>query len=196
MMGHSRRRLAVAALPILPFLGAIGTAHAEGMPQLDFANPLTTAQVVWGAVIFLALYLLLSRWALPKAAEVLQLRSDTIAGDLEAARRAMGDADGAVAELTAATAKARAEAQAAVNQATDQAKQAAAAQAAELNAKLDAQLKRAETQIEQARASAMGALHQVASETATAVLARLTGQAPDPARLDAAIGAALAARGR
>ena len=46
-------RLALLGL-LLP-----GVAHAEGMPQLDFANPLTTSQVVWGALIFIVLYILL-----------------------------------------------------------------------------------------------------------------------------------------
>jgi len=186
------RRLGFA-VPLLT-LGFGRVAHADGMPQLDFSTPLTIAQVVWGALIFLTLYLLLSRWALPKATDVLQKRASTVAGDLDAARMAMARADGAVAELTAATAKARAEAQAAVNQAADQAKQAAAAQAAELNAKLEARLSEAETQIEQARASAMASVHQVASETAATVFMRLTGQRADRARLEAAIGSALAAR--
>jgi F-type H+-transporting ATPase subunit b len=182
------RRLAFA----IPLLGLAHAAHAEGMPQLDFSTPLTIAQVVWGVIIFGALYLLLARWALPKATTVLAKRASTVAGDLEAARMAMAQADGAVAELTAATA--RAEAQAAVNSAADQAKQAAAAQAAELNAKLESRLRDAEAQIEQARASAMASVHQVASDTAATVFARLTGQSPDPGRLDAAVGAALAAR--
>ena len=41
----------------------------------------------------------------------------------------------------------------------------------------------------------MGALRQVATETAATVVTRLTGAAPDPSRLDGAIGSALAARG-
>ncbi len=190
------RLLACAAVLLGLTFGLAGTAHADGMPQLDFSTPLTIAQVVWGVLIFGVLYLLLSRWALPKATTVLEKRASTVAGDLDAARMAMAQADGAVAELTAATAKARAEAQAAVNQAAEQAKAAAAAQAAELNEKLEARLTEAETQIEQARASAMASVHQVASETAATVLARLTGQQPDPTRLEAAIGAALAARAR
>jgi F-type H+-transporting ATPase subunit b len=189
------RRLA-AAVPLLglALFGAAPAANAAGMPQLDFSTPLTIAQVVWGVLIFGGLYLLLSRWALPKATTVLEKRASTVAGDLDAARLAMAQADGAVAELTAATAKARAEAQAAVNQASEQAKQAAAAQAAELNAKLEARLTEAEAQIERARASAMASVHQVASDTAAAVLTRLTGHAPDPNRLEAAVGAALAGR--
>ena len=52
----------------------------------------------------------------------------------------------------------------------------------------------AESQIGQARASAMGALRQVATETAATVVTRLTGTAPDAGRLDRAVGSALAAR--
>jgi F-type H+-transporting ATPase subunit b len=190
-MGLTRRLMLGAAL-----LGLLTrTAHAQGMPQLNFASPLTLAQVVWGVIIFVALYLLLSRWALPRTAVVLEKRASTVAADLVAARMAMAQADGAVAELTAATASARAEAQAAVNQAAEQAKAAAAAQAAALNARLEARLQEAETQIEQARAAAMASVHQVARDTAVTVYARLTGQQPDPARLDAAIGSALVARG-
>jgi F-type H+-transporting ATPase subunit b len=138
-----------------------------------------------------------AHWISRRWPDALRLdRSDTIAGDLDAARQAMADADTAVGELTAATVKARAEAQAAVNQATEHARQAAASQAAALNEKLDAQLRDAEGRIEQARASAMGALHQVASATASAIVSRLTGHTPDSGRLDAAIGAALTARGR
>ena len=38
---------AVLATPVV--------AKAEGLPQLDFANPLTTYQVIWGVVLFVLL---------------------------------------------------------------------------------------------------------------------------------------------
>jgi F-type H+-transporting ATPase subunit b len=166
----------------------------EGMPQLDFANPLTKGQVYWGAAIFLVLYLLISRWGLPQVASVLDERATKIAGDLEAARTAKANADAAVAELTDATQRARAEAQAAINRAADKAKQAAAAQSAELNAKLDAQLAEADGRIAAARGSAVHALRQVARETADTMITRLTGTQPDTQALDRAVTAALAAR--
>ena len=56
------------------------------------------------------------------------------------------------------------------------------------------QLQDAETQIDAARSAAMRALRQVATETAATVIGRLTGAPPDQARLDGAIGAALAVR--
>ncbi len=58
-------------------------AVAAGLPQLDFGNRLTTYQVLWGAVIFLILYILASRTALPMVATVLETRAKRIAGDLD-----------------------------------------------------------------------------------------------------------------
>jgi F-type H+-transporting ATPase subunit b len=170
-------------------------AVAEGMPQLDFKTPLTVSQVVWGSIIFVVLYIMLSRNALPLVGSVLEERAATISKDLDEARAALVGADAGMAEANEATAKARAEAQAAINAALEEAKQAAAAQAEVLNARLEKQLQDAEAQIGQARASAMRALRQVATETAAMVVTRLTGTAPESGRLDSAIGSALATRG-
>ncbi len=183
-------RLLLAGLLLLPT-----AAMAEGMPQLDFANPLTTSQVVWGVIIFAVLYILASRVALPKVGEVLEERATHIARDLETAQAAKAKSDAAVTEVSDATAKARAEAQAAINAALDEAKAAAAKQSEALNARLDRQLAEAEQQIAAARASAMGALRQVATETATTVVTRLTGAAPNAEQLNSAVGQALSARG-
>ena len=170
-------------------------AMAEGMPQLDFKTPLTTSQVVWGAIIFVVLYILLSRTGLPMVASVLEERAAKIAKDLDEARAAKAGADEGMRQADQATAKAHAEAQAAINAALDEAKKTAAAQAEVLNARLEKQLQDAEAQIAQARASAMGALREVAMETAVTVVTRLSGKAPDAGRLDTAVGSALAARG-
>lgn len=181
--------LASAAMAAAPAGEAKG-----GMPQLDFSNPMTISQVVWLAIIFAVLYGLLSRWALPMVGEVLEMRAGTIAADLEVARAAKADADAAVAEFTAATRAAQATAQAEIATAVASAKEAAAAQAVELNARLDTQLAAAEQRIATARAAAMGALRQVANDTAGAVVVRLTGTAPQADVVDQAVGAALAAR--
>lgn len=183
-------RLLLAALLLLPT-----AAMAEGLPQLDFTTPLTISQAVWGAIIFIVLYILASRFALPQVASVLEERANHIARDLENAQRAKTKSDEAAAEVAEATAKARAEAHAAINAALDEAKVAAARQTAALNEHLEKQLEEAESRIAVARESAMGALRQVATETAATVIARLTGAAPDQVRLDGAIARALSARG-
>ena len=174
---------------------ALAAEAKEGMPQLDFKNVLLKSQVVWLVIIFALLYVLLSRWALPKIGTVLEKRASTIEGDLNAARGAKASADAAVAELTAKTREAHAGAQAEIANAVDAAKAAAASQTAVLTARLDAQLAEAEGRINAARNAAMGALRQVAAETAGVVVTRLTGVAANTAAVDAAIGSALTARG-
>ena len=70
----SRLRAMRRVLPLAAFLLLPSLAIAEGMPQLDFANPLTTWQVIWGAIIFILFYLLVSRWGLPQVGSVLEMR--------------------------------------------------------------------------------------------------------------------------
>ncbi len=187
------RRITAA---LLVLLGMPAAAMAQGMPQLDFANPLTIDQVWWGAIIFVVFFLLCWRWGLPQVGSVLQRRAASIAADLDTARALKAEADRAAAETTQATARARAEAQAAINAALDKVKQQGAAQAAELNARLETQLRDAEQRIDAARQGAMRALRQVATDTAATVILRLTGATPEPDRLQRAVGAALAARGQ
>ncbi len=186
------------ALASAGFVFVTSSAFAEeakkGMPQLDIANPLTVYQVVWLAVIFLALYLLLSNWALPQVASVLETRAKTIAGDLDAARLAKSLADKAHAEMLAATHKAQADAQAEVTAAVDAAKAQAAHQAAAANADMDQRLAQAEARIAAARDASVGALREV-SLTATAdVVTRLAGFTPHLAVIEQAVDRALTAR--
>ena len=162
------------------------------MPQLDFANPLTISQVVWMFIIFAALYVALRNWALPQIGGVIEMRAHRIASDLESARAAKEAADRAAAEVSERSRAASAESQAEVARAIAEAKAEAAERARIDNEALDKQLDEAEQRIAVARRDAMGALQQVASETS--LLARLTGSMPDHAHVNAAVGAALAAR--
>ncbi len=190
MSGTSRTTKLAICLTALP-----GLALADGLPQLDFANKLTTYQVVWGVAIFVILYVLASRTALPKVEAVLEERARRIAADLDGAKDARTRADSGIQAAADATAKARSEAQVAINTALDAAKEAALTRAAAENARLEKQLKEAEGQIASARSAALAALPGVATDTAIALITRLTGAAPDAAKLNGAIAAALASRG-
>lgn len=185
------RRIAVC----LALLSFPSVASAGGMPQLDFSNPLTTSQVVWLALIFFVLYLLLKRWALPQVAEVLRTRAEAIRRDLDAAQTTKSAADEAQTAATAAAREARAAAQGEINTALEAAKQQAAAEAATLNTRLEADLAAAETRIAAARAAAMGALHAVAAETTANVVSRLTGRETSTEQVGGAVEAEITARG-
>ena len=165
------------------------------MPQLDFSNPLTIAQVVWMAIIFGLLYYLLARYALPQVAAVVDARAQRISGDLDSARLAKAQSDAAIAEITEAGRRANAEAQAAIASAIAQAKSEGLEQSRTADERLSAQLAEAEHRIADARKAAMGALREVAQSTASAVVTRLTGHAPEAAVIEGAVGAAMAARG-
>lgn len=190
-MSVNRRTASLAV--ILTALPAL--ARADGLPQLDFANKLTVYQVVWGAAIFIVLYLLASRTALPKVEQVLEERAKRIAADLESAQSAKTRAETGMKAAADATAKARSEAQTAITAAMDRAKESAMARAAAENERLEKQLKEAEAQIAAARKAAFEALPGVATETATALIQRLTGAAPDAGHLNGAISSAMAGRG-
>ena len=162
------------------------------MPQLDFANPLTISQVVWMFIIFGALYAALTFWALPKVGSVIESREQRILADLDSARNAKEQADAAAAEIAERSRAASVEAQAEVAKAVAAAKAEAAERARADNEQLERQLAEAEQSIAAARSQAMGALREVAADAASTVVSRLTGQPPDPARIDEAVGEAMA----
>ncbi|MBV1829490.1 hypothetical protein HNW77_02120 [Komagataeibacter sp. AV436] len=181
------------ALPLMAM--AAPGARAEGMPQLDFGNPYVIGQVIWGAGIFLVLYLLLSRSALPRVEKVLSLRRQTIETDLGIAHKAKTRADEAVDDLHAARRKALADAQANVDKVVEEARLAAARQTEEMNARLAAEISDAETRIAQARTQALASVREISTNTAETLINQLSGIAAPADYVTAKVGSAAAARG-
>ncbi len=182
-------------MAVAPGIVLAAEASGEGMPQLRFGDPMLIAQVVWLLIIFGGLYFVLSNFALPRVGQVIEDRAKRIEGDLEAARIAKAEADAAMAAHRDATARARAEAQAAIAGAMQSAQEEAQSRADALAARLSRTIAEAEGRIAVARDAAMGALRQVSTETAEALVTRLTGRA-DTAMVGAAVDRALAARGQ
>jgi len=195
----SRDRLIRPAILATALLGTgvfapVAAQAAEGMPQLNFANPLTLGQAFWMLVIFLVLYWLLKSWELPQVAEVVEARAASIQADLETAQKAKHQADAAVAELMALSQQAHAAAQKTISGHVDAAKAAAAAEAEAANHALEARLVEAEAQITAARNNAMGALKQVATDTVGSIVERLLGMTPPAAAIDGAVDSAMTSR--
>ena len=188
------RTLAPSAVAVAAAGAAAAPAFASGMPQLQFNNPLTTGQLFWGAVVFLLLYLTLSRSALPRVASVLDERRRRIEGDLDAAKAARTEADQAIEALRRARREAAAESAAIVETVVREARDRAAAAAHETNARLEAEIARAEAGVAAARQAALGSLRAVAAETAQLLVGRLAGGAVDRALVEAKVDGVLAAR--
>ncbi len=172
---------AAAPLAALP-----GRAVAEGMPQLHFKDPLLQGQVVWGAIIFVIFYLLLSRSALPRVARVLKSREERIQNDLDLARRAKKDADKAQQELCAAREQASENARMDVQNIREATKKAAQAQADETSARLEENIRKAEAKIALSRNEALSHLNDIASQTAVTLTERFIGVA-DPQAISVAV---------
>jgi len=161
-------------------------AASVGMPQLDvttFAN-----QIFWLVVSIVALYLILSRVALPRIGAVLAERRGTITNDIARAEELKLKAEEAEAAYQKALADARAEA----SRIIDKAK-------AEMQAELDVALKKAdaeiaartaesEARIAEIRDSAAEAVEIVAKDTVSEVLSAL-GQKADGRTVNAAVAA-------
>ncbi|MGB3020860.1 MAG: ATP F0F1 synthase subunit B [Methyloceanibacter sp.] len=158
------------------------------MPQL---NPLDWApQLIWLAITFGILYLLMKQVALPKIGSVIEMRRDRIASDLETAEKFRRETQEAIAAYEQALAEAKAKAHAIAQEARDRLKDEVAAERADLDRDLAAKSAEAETRIDAAKVSALKEVNAVASDTAAEIVRRLIGVAPAAPEIASAVAAA------
>ncbi|HEY5208370.1 MAG TPA: F0F1 ATP synthase subunit B' [Stellaceae bacterium] len=163
------------------------------MPQLDYAT--FPPQLIWLAITFVILYVLMSRIALPKVGGIILARRNKIDGDLEKAGAMKAEAEAVIAAYERALAGARQAAQATLKETTETLAAAAAARQKVLGDKLAAQTAIAEKRIADAASAALADLRTVAAEVARVAVGRLTGETIDDRRLGAAVERAAAERG-
>jgi F-type H+-transporting ATPase subunit b len=155
------------------------------MPQLDVAT--FVPQLVWLAITFVALYLILGRRLLPRIGEILESRQDRIAHDLGGAETARKEADEAMASYEAGLAKARADALAVQTRALEAARAEAQARQAEVAADLARETEDSDRAITSAKEHALGDIEQAAAEVAQAAVQRLIGVEVDAGQALAAV---------
>jgi F-type H+-transporting ATPase subunit b len=149
------------------------------------------SQLLWLTLVFVALYLLMARIALPRIDSIMAARRQSIDGDLGEAQRLKDESDQAIAGYEKDLADARTRAQTLVADArTAQAAQAEA-QRKELDGKLAVRIGEAEKGIAQSKSAAIGNVRGIASDAAAAIVERLIGVAPSPESVAAAVADAL-----
>lgn len=160
----------------------------EGKGQFPPFNPSTFAsQLVWLAIAFVVLYVLMARFALPRIGKILENRESTIKGDLTEAERLKVRSDEAVAAYEKALADARNRAQGIASENRErQAKQAEANRKA-IEQRLNAKLADAEKTIAGTKAAAMSNVQTIAADAARSIVERLIGKAPDDKAVNAAV---------
>lgn len=163
----------IAGLAVSSASALAAEGGGAGLPQLD---PSTFAtQIFWLAVTFIALYLLMSRVALPRVRDVLEERERRITDDLEKAQRLKDEAEAVLAEYEKALADARASAQALFAQAAEKANAESAKRQQDMSQKLAKQLETAESRVQAAKTEALDNIRQVATDVARDAVARLIG---------------------
>ncbi len=143
------------------------------MPQLDFST--YPPQLIWLAIVFVALYFVLSRFALPRIGGVIEQRRDRIASDLDEAARLREESEKALVAYETALAEARARAHAIAQETRDKLNAETNRQRAEVEAKLAEKMADAEARIAKSRDAAMAKVKDVASETAGEIVQQLIG---------------------
>ena len=84
------------------------TEHPGGKPQFPPFNKETFAsQLVWLVVFFVALYVIIKRWAIPQIGGIIEARTEKIDGDLAEAKRLRDQSDAALAAYEKSLADAR-----------------------------------------------------------------------------------------
>lgn len=176
---------------------------ALGILALGFAGPAFAAssfppfvastfpgQLFWLLITFGAVYLLMSRVALPRVASVLDERRTAIDSALKAADDAQKAAEASATELEQNLAKAKANAQAIAQEARAASTKAMDAERHSVEADLAAKLAAAEARISETKAKAMGHVNEIATDAASAIVEQLLGKAPTAAAVQKAVAAA------
>lgn len=162
------------------------------MPQLDVST--FAPQLVWLAISFIALYLLMSRLGLPRVDAIIEARRKRLDDDLARAAAMKAEAEAVIAAYQRTLAEARAQAQAAVKERTDRFAAEAAERQRQLAAALTEQTRAAEREIGAAKERAFAEIRNVAVDVARSVTEKLTGSAADEAKLAPAVDRAMAER--
>jgi F-type H+-transporting ATPase subunit b len=168
--------------------GAATTAQPHksgGLPQ--FRTEYWGGQIIWLLFVFLVLYLLLAKVFVPRLRGIQDTRAQTIADAVEQARKVQAEADAQAAAAKAEIEQARGQARRVAADAKAKAQAELAERQAAEDTRLQAELDKAETRIRGLRDQAMANVGQIAAETAEAIVAKLTGAAPSPAEVDAAL---------
>ena len=160
------------------------------MPQLEQVDTFLS-QIVWLAITFGLLYLLLWRTALPRIADILQQRQDRIDDDLQRAEALKREAEAVLESYDAALVGARAEALDILRESAERTAQEAASRHDELARRIEEEGQAATARIDTMRREALADLRPVAGDAARAALRRLTGVEVSAAGAQAAADAAL-----
>lgn len=166
----------------------VPTAGEGGGKFPPFDTGTFAPQLVWLAIIFAALYYVLSRVALPRIGGLIEERRDRIQRDLSEAERMKTETDAALKAYEQAMADARGKAQGIARETRERLAADVERERQRVDAEIAAKIAETERQIAANKARALGSVNDIAVDTAGAIVSRLIGRDVAESEIKAALG--------
>jgi F-type H+-transporting ATPase subunit b len=145
--------------------------HHKSFPPLD---PTTfPSQLLWLAITFGLLYVLVRRLISPRVGSVIEERHNRVKGDIALAEEIRADTQVALARYTQAVADARSNASQVANDMRQKVKLEVEKEQANIEAEITARISEAEKRIAAAKARALASVGEIANEVTSAIVSKL-----------------------
>jgi F-type H+-transporting ATPase subunit b len=160
-------------------------------PFPPFNSETYASQLVWLVLTFVALYVVMSKIALPRIGGIIDARQKQIASDLAEAQRLKEEAEAATVAYEKKLAEARSNAHDIAAKTRDKLMAAADERRKATEDRLNKKLEEADKAIAATKAAAMSNVAAIATDAAAAIVQRLVGVMPDVKAVSDAVAEAL-----
>ena len=160
-------------------------AESGGMPQL---NPeFWISQIFWLILTFGTMYVVLSKFILPKISNNLESRKSQILENIEAAEKQREDSEAKLKEYEEIILKSKSEAKTMFNLTREKTLKDIMAKKEVLDQQIDDEINKAEKEIEVLRVSAPDKINKIAIETSSELLEKLIGSGVNSSSISAIV---------
>ena len=141
------------------------------MPQLDFSTFLP--QIFWLFISLSFLYIVLSRYALPRVSDVIEERKDIIAQDIDSAKEYSEESEKAIEELNLKLSEAKTSSQNLINKSIQDIKEDSEIKKSSLIKEINNQISEAEGEIKEKKETALAEISSISESLAIEMLESL-----------------------
>ena len=142
------------------------------MPQLDFSTFLP--QIFWLFISLTFLYIILSRYALPRVSDVIEERKDIIAQDIDSAKEYSLESEKAIEELNIKLSDAKVSSQDLINKSLQNIKEDNEIKKSSLIKEINNEISEAEDKIKEKKETALDEISSISESLAIEMLENLS----------------------
>ncbi|MED5254139.1 MAG: hypothetical protein VX418_04020 [Pseudomonadota bacterium] len=142
------------------------------MPQLDFSTFLP--QIFWLFISLSFLYIVLSRYALPRVSDVIEERKDIIAQDIDSAKKFSSETELAIEELNMKLSEAKINSQSLMNNSLQEIKESNEEKKSILLKEINDDIVAAEAKIQEKKEESLSEISSVSEDIAIEMLGNLS----------------------